>query len=55
MGLMVNPPKPGDISYLKFSAERYILSLLIILIHVCIFKEKKTYTGIQLFSIYFLW
>ncbi|XP_039130555.1 glutamate--glyoxylate aminotransferase 2-like isoform X1 [Dioscorea cayenensis subsp. rotundata] len=23
LGLMVNPPKPGDISYLKFSMERY--------------------------------
>jgi hypothetical protein len=22
MGVMVNPPKPGDISYLKFAAER---------------------------------
>jgi hypothetical protein len=22
MGVMVNPPKPGDISYAKFAAER---------------------------------
>lgn len=24
MGLMVNPPKPGDISYDQFARERYV-------------------------------
>jgi hypothetical protein len=33
MGVMVNPPKPGDISYLKFDAER--LSILPLKILLC--------------------
>lgn len=26
MGLMVNPPRPGDISYTQYAAERYTAS-----------------------------
>jgi hypothetical protein len=43
MGVMVNPPKPGDISYLKFAAERLsILSLKIFTVSKFLRKNKPT-------------
>jgi hypothetical protein len=55
MGLMVNPPKPGDISYLKYATERLnILPSYFFPSAICIFLEKNPMPDSRYVSVYIL-
>jgi glutamate--glyoxylate aminotransferase len=56
MGLMVNPPKPGDISYPKYATERLnILHFTFCFSAICIFFGKENYAKYLIYvSVYIM-